>query len=152
MRNRTRTRAWGWPWMNARAFPARGESHGGLGIANDGDRRRCYGSSMSRFTIADLEQRIRDRAMAPADESYTRKLLDKGAAQCAKKFGEEAVEAVLAAAAEDRDRVIGESADVLYHLLVMLHARGVALAEVEALLESRTKKSGLDEKASRSGT
>jgi phosphoribosyl-ATP pyrophosphohydrolase len=106
---------------------------------------------MSKFTLADLEQRISDRAKAPAEESYTRKLLDKGAAQCAKKFGEEAVEAVLAVAAEDRDHVIAESADVLYHLLVMMHARGVTLAEVEALLESRTKKSGLDEKASRPG-
>ena len=104
---------------------------------------------MSRFTIADLEQRIIERAKASPEESYTRKLLDKGPAQCAKKFGEEAVEAVLAAAAEDRERVIGESADVLYHLLVMLHARGVTLAEVEALLETRTKKSGLEEKASR---
>jgi phosphoribosyl-ATP pyrophosphohydrolase len=119
--------------------------------ANDGGGLRCYGSGMPRFTIADLEQRISDRAKAPAEESYTRKLLDKGAAQCAKKFGEEAVEAVLAAAAEDRDHVIAESADVLYHLLVMMHARGVTLAEVEALLESRTKKSGLDEKASRPG-
>ncbi len=118
---------------------------------NDGGGLRCYGSGMPRFTIADLEQRISDRAKAPAEESYTRKLLDKGAAQCAKKFGEEAVEAVLAAAAEDRDHVIAESADVLYHLLVMMHARGVTLAEVEALLESRTKKSGLDEKASRPG-
>ena len=116
---------------------------------NDGGGLRCYGSGMPRFTIADLEQRISDRAKAPAEESYTRKLLDKGAAQCAKKFGEEAVEAVLAVAAEDRDHVIAESADVLYHLLVMMHARGVTLAEVEALLESRTKKSGLDEKASR---
>ena len=106
---------------------------------------------MSRFTLADLEQRVSDRANAPAEQSYTRQLLDKGAAQCAKKFGEEAVEAVLAAAAEDRDHVIAESADVLYHLLVMMHARGVTLAEVEALLESRTKKSGLDEKASRPG-
>ena len=119
--------------------------------ANDGGGLKCYGSGMPRFTIADLEQRISDRAKAPAEESYTRKLLDKGAAQCAKKFGEEAVEAVLAVAAEDRDRVIAESADVLYHLLVMMHARGVTLAEVEALLESRTKKSGLDEKASRPG-
>jgi phosphoribosyl-ATP pyrophosphohydrolase len=120
-----------------------------LASANDGGVLRCYGSGMPRFTIADLEQRISDRAKAPAEESYTRKLLDKGAAQCAKKFGEEAVEAVLAVAAEDRDRVVAESADVLYHLLVMMHARGVTLAEVEALLESRTKKSGLDEKASR---
>ena len=103
----------------------------------------------SKFTIADLERRVSDRAKASAEESYTRKLLDKGVAQCAKKFGEEAVEAVLAAVGEDRERVVAESADVFYHLLVLLHARGVTLAEVEALLESRTKKSGLEEKASR---
>jgi phosphoribosyl-ATP pyrophosphohydrolase len=106
---------------------------------------------MSKFTLADLEHRIVDRATASPEVSYTRRLLDKGPSQCAKKFGEEAVEAVLAVAAEDRDRVIGESADVLYHLLVMLHARGVKLAEVEGLLETRTKKSGLEEKASRPG-
>jgi phosphoribosyl-ATP pyrophosphohydrolase len=104
---------------------------------------------MNKFTLADLEQRINDRASAPAEQSYTRKLLDKGASQCAKKFGEEAVEAVIAVTGEDRDHVIGEAADVLYHLLVMLHARGVSLGEVEALLETRTKKSGLEEKASR---
>lgn len=104
---------------------------------------------MSRFTIADLEQRIAERAKADAASSYTRKLLDKGVAQCAKKFGEEAVEAVIAASGEDRDRVVAEAADVLYHLLVMLHARGVTLAEIETLLETRTKKSGLEEKASR---
>lgn len=104
---------------------------------------------MNRFTLADLEQRISDRATAPAELSYTRKLLDKGAAQCAKKFGEEAVEAVIAVTHEDRDCVVGEAADVLYHLLVMLHARGVRLAEVETLLETRSKKSGLEEKASR---
>jgi len=104
---------------------------------------------MSKFTIADLEQRVRERADASADISYTRRLLDKGVAQCAKKFGEEAVEAALAAVGEDREHLIGEAADVLYHLLVMLRSRGVTLAEVEALLETRTKKSGLDEKASR---
>jgi phosphoribosyl-ATP pyrophosphohydrolase len=105
---------------------------------------------MGKFTIADLEQRIQARAGASAEVSYTRKLLDKGVAQCAKKFGEEAVEAALAAVNEDRESMIAESADVLYHLLVMLHARGIALADVEALLETRTKKSGLEEKASRS--
>src|SRR5258707_1389110 len=113
--------------------------------------KRCYFWVMSKFTLADLEQRIIDRATAPAEQSYTRKLLDKGAAQCAKKFGEEAVEAVIAVAGEDRDRVVAEAADVLYHLLVMTHARGVTLAEIEALLETRTKKSGLEEKASRPG-
>jgi phosphoribosyl-ATP pyrophosphohydrolase len=103
----------------------------------------------SSFTIADLERRIHERAQASADKSYTRQLLDRGVAQCAKKFGEEAVEAVIAAVNEDKDRMVGEAADVLYHLLVMLHARGITLAEVEALLQTRTKKSGLEEKASR---
>jgi len=104
---------------------------------------------MSTFTIADLEQRVQARAEAGAEASYTRQLLDRGVAQCAKKFGEEAVEAALAAVGEDRERLIAEAADVLYHLLVLLRARGVTLAEVEALLETRTRKSGLEEKASR---
>ena len=104
---------------------------------------------MAKYTLQDLEKRIETRAKASPEVSYTRKLLDKGVAQCAKKFGEEAVEAVLAAVSEDRERVIAESADVLYHLMVMLHSRGVKLSEVEALLETRTKKSGLEEKASR---
>src|ERR1700759_4819000 len=108
---------------------------------HDGTRGKWYSNAMSKFTIADLEQRVSDRATAPAAQSYTRQLLDKGAAQCAKKFGEEAVEAVLAVVSEDRERVVEEAADVFYHLLVMLHARGVTLAEVEALLETRTKKS-----------
>jgi len=105
---------------------------------------------MSKFTLADLQQRVKERAKASPDVSYTRKLLDKGIAHCAKKFGEEAVETVMAAVGEDRERLIEESADTLYHLLVLLEARGVTLAEVEALLETRTKKSGLEEKASRS--
>jgi phosphoribosyl-ATP pyrophosphohydrolase len=104
---------------------------------------------MSKFTLADLEQRVKERAKASPDVSYTRKLLDKGVAHCAKKFGEEAVETVMAAVGEDRDRLIAESADTIYHLLVLLEARGVTLAEVEALLETRTKKSGLEERASR---
>jgi phosphoribosyl-ATP pyrophosphohydrolase len=104
---------------------------------------------MSKFTLADLEQRVQERAKASADVSYTRKLLDKGISHCAKKFGEEAIETVMAAVGEDRERLIGEAADTLYHLLVLLEARGVKLAEVEALLETRTKKSGLEEKASR---
>jgi phosphoribosyl-ATP pyrophosphohydrolase len=83
--------------------------------------------------------------------SYTRKLLDRGVAQCAKKLGEEAVETVLAAVGEDRERLIGEAADLVYHLLVVLRARGVTLAEVEAALAERTRQSGLDEKASRKG-
>jgi phosphoribosyl-ATP pyrophosphohydrolase len=104
---------------------------------------------MTAFTLQDLAARIKERAEATAETSYTRKLLDKGVAQCAKKFGEEAVEAVIAALGEDRERLVSESADVLYHLLVMLEARGVTLAEVEAALGQRTTKSGLEEKASR---
>jgi phosphoribosyl-ATP pyrophosphohydrolase len=106
---------------------------------------------MSAFTLHDLEQRVRARAEASSEKSYTRKLLDRGVDHCAKKFGEEAIEAAIAAVAEDRDRVIAETADLLYHLLVMLHARGVSLAEVEAALAERTRQSGLDEKAARKG-
>ena len=103
------------------------------------------------FTIHDLEQRVRQRATAGPDVSYTRKLLDKGIAHCAKKLGEEAVETVVAATAEDRDRVISETADLIYHLLVVLNARDVTLAEVEAVLAARTQMSGIDEKAARKG-
>ena len=105
---------------------------------------------MSTFTLHELAQRVKERAAASAETSYTRKLLDKGVAHCAKKLGEEAVETALAAVAEDRDRLIAETADLLYHLLVVLEARGVALAEVEAALAARVGMSGLDEKASRS--
>jgi phosphoribosyl-ATP pyrophosphohydrolase len=104
---------------------------------------------MAPFTLQDLEKRVQERARAGADASYTRKLLDRGVAHCAKKLGEEAVEAALAAVGEDRDRMIAEAADVFYHLLVVLHARGISLAEVEAALGERSHQSGLDEKAAR---
>jgi phosphoribosyl-ATP pyrophosphohydrolase len=101
------------------------------------------------FTLHDLEKRVAERATASAEVSYTRKLLDRGIAQCAKKFGEEAVEAVLAAVVEDRERLVGEAADVLYHLFVVLHARGITVAEVEQALGERTVRTGLEEKAMR---
>jgi len=104
---------------------------------------------MGQFTLHDLEQRVQTRAQASAETSYTRALIDKGVAHCAKKLGEEAVELAIAAVAEDRSRVVGEAADLLYHLLVVLHARGIPLAEVEAALAERTRQSGLDEKAAR---
>jgi phosphoribosyl-ATP pyrophosphohydrolase len=106
---------------------------------------------MSTFTLRDLEKRVHERARASADVSYTRKLIDKGVAHCAKKLGEEAIETVLAAIDEDRGRLAAEAADLIYHLLVVLEARGVTLAEVEAVLAERTRQSGLDEKASRKG-
>jgi len=104
---------------------------------------------MSKFTLADLEKRVRDRAKASAAESYTRALLDKGVAHCAKKMGEEAIETAMAAVQEDKGRLAAEAADLLYHLLVVLEARGVTLAEVEAVLEKRTAQSGHEEKAAR---
>ena len=104
---------------------------------------------MARFTIHDLAATIDVRAASGGEASYTRKLLDKGTAHCAKKFGEEAVETVIAAIENDRDHFINESADVLFHLLVLLKSRDVALDEVEAALGERTKMSGLQEKASR---
>jgi len=104
---------------------------------------------MTSFTLHELEKRVSERAAVSAEVSYTRKLLDKGVAHCAKKLGEEAVETALAAVGEDREHLAAEAADLLYHLLVVLHARGVSLAEVEAVLARRTGQSGLDEKASR---
>ena len=104
---------------------------------------------MSRFTIHDLAAIIDARASASGETSYTRKLLDKGAEHCAKKFGEEAIETVIAAVQDDRDHLIAESADVLFHLLVLLKSRGVSIEDVEATLGARTSMSGLDEKAAR---
>ena len=77
------------------------------------------------FTLDELAQTIDQRAGASAETSYTRSLLDKGAAHCARKFGEEAIELAIAAAALDESAVRAEAADVLYHLLVVLRARGV---------------------------
>jgi phosphoribosyl-ATP pyrophosphohydrolase len=104
---------------------------------------------MSKFTLADLEKSIAARAEASAAQSYTRALLDKGVAHCAKKMGEEAFETAIAAVQEDKAHLIAEASDLLYHLLVVLKARGVTLAEVEAELDKRTAQSGHDEKASR---
>ncbi|MBV9561065.1 MAG: phosphoribosyl-ATP diphosphatase [Bradyrhizobium sp.] len=104
---------------------------------------------MPRFTLHDLAAVIDARAASGGEASYTRKLLDKGAAHCAKKLGEEAVETVIAGVENDREHLIGESADLLFHLLVLLKSRGVTLDDVEAALEKRTGMSGLEEKASR---
>jgi phosphoribosyl-ATP pyrophosphohydrolase len=104
---------------------------------------------MTKFTLRDLEKRVAVRAKARAEVSYTRALLDKGVGHCAKKFGEEAIETVLAATAESRKRLTSEAADTLYHLLVLLKARGVAFKDVEAELAKRTAQSGHAEKAAR---
>ena len=102
-----------------------------------------------RFTIDDLIALIEARALAPSDQSYTRTLLDGGMPRIAKKFGEEAVEAVIAAVGGKKPELVAESADVLYHLLVMLQAGGVHFDRVVEELGRRTRQSGLEEKASR---
>ena len=101
------------------------------------------------FSLEDLNARVAERAKAAPDESYTAKLLRDGIDRCARKFGEEAVEAIVAAASRDRPGLTAEAADVLYHLLVLLSAADVKLSDVMAELEKRTAQSGLAEKASR---
>jgi phosphoribosyl-ATP pyrophosphohydrolase len=104
---------------------------------------------MSTFTLRELEKIVANRASASPEESYTARLMAGGAARIAKKFGEEAVEAVLASVVESDEALTGEAADVLYHLLVMLKARGIAVDSVMSELERRTTQTGLEEKASR---
>lgn len=101
------------------------------------------------FTLDELNVRLIARAKADPSESYTARLLAKGPEKPAQKLGEEAVEAVIAAVTGDKDELVKESADVLYHLLVTLMAAGVELDEVMAELERRTAQSGLAEKAAR---
>ena len=101
------------------------------------------------FSLDDLDARLADRAAAPASESYTAKLLADGIERCARKFGEESVETIIAAISGDKAAVTAEAADVLYHLLVLLRASGVELSAVLGELERRTAQSGLAEKASR---
>src|SRR5215471_15541066 len=104
---------------------------------------------MAAFSIHDLESRLKARAEGSAEVSYTRRLLDRGPAHCAKKLGEEAIETVIAALAEDRHRLIAESADLLYHLLVGLLARFIARRDAEAGPRQRTGERGLPRRAAR---
>jgi phosphoribosyl-ATP pyrophosphohydrolase len=99
-----------------------------------------------------LAATIEARKGADPDTSWTAKLLSKGPEKCAEKFGEEAVEAVIEAVKGDRAGLTAEAADVLYHLLVMLAARDVSLADVLAELERREGTSGIAEKAARPGS
>ncbi|KZY58354.1 phosphoribosyl-ATP pyrophosphatase [Erythrobacter sp. HI0063] len=101
-------------------------------------------------TLARLEATIADRRRADPDTSYVASLAARGLPVIARKFGEEAVEAVVAALAQDREELVGEAADVLFHLLVMLAEKNVTLTEVMAELDRREGVSGLEEKANRS--
>jgi phosphoribosyl-ATP pyrophosphohydrolase len=101
------------------------------------------------FTLPDLAALVAERAAASPDESYTAKLLAAGPARAAKKLGEEAVEAAIAAVQGDRAGLVSEAADVIYHLLVVLEGARVPLDEVMAELQRRTAQGGLAEKAAR---
>lgn len=94
---------------------------------------------------------ITARQGGDANLSYTAQLLTAGVEKCAKKFGEEATEAVIAATLRDKSELAKESADVLYHLLVLWAASGITPDDVYAVLKAREAQSGLDEKASRKG-
>ncbi|PHP68631.1 phosphoribosyl-ATP diphosphatase [Zhengella mangrovi] len=107
---------------------------------------------MTDFTLADLERIVSERAQSGDANSWTAKLFARGMPKAAQKLGEEAVESVIAAVAGDREGLISESADLLYHWLVVLALAGISLDEVMAELEGRTGRSGIDEKASREGS
>ncbi len=101
------------------------------------------------FSLEDLEKIVASRASSADPQSYTAKLFSKGMEKAAQKLGEEAVETVIAAVANPSKGLVSESADLLYHLLVVLRLADVPLADVLAELEKRTKETGLQEKASR---
>ena len=100
-------------------------------------------------TLKRLEQTIAARSTASPGSSYVARLNAKGLPKMAQKLGEEATEAVIAAVAGSNEDLVGESADLLFHLMVLLQAKGVALDDVLAELDRREGLSGLDEKASR---
>jgi phosphoribosyl-ATP pyrophosphohydrolase len=104
---------------------------------------------MGNDVLLQLAAEIRARREAAPENSYTRQLLDAGPARCGKKLGEEAVETIIAAMGESDEALKAEAADLLYHLIVLLESRGIALADVLAVLERRAGVSGLKEKADR---
>ncbi|HEX2840655.1 phosphoribosyl-ATP diphosphatase [Hyphomicrobium sp.] len=104
---------------------------------------------MNSDVLSRLVETIKARRTESAEKSYTRQLLEAGPERCAKKLGEEAVETVIAGVSQSDDALRAEAADLLYHLMVLLEARGVAFDDVLAVLEARTTQSGLAEKAAR---
>ena len=106
---------------------------------------------MSDDVLAQLAATIRQRRTEDAGRSYTRQLLDAGPERCARKLGEEALETVIAGISQDERALTSEAADLVYHLLVLLEARGVSWGDVRSILEGRMGTSGLAEKAARVG-
>ena len=106
----------------------------------------------TKFTLLDLEAIVATRAGADPAQSYTARLKAGGMPRATKKLGEEAVEAVIAAISGDVAELTKESADILYHLLVVLHMAGIGVQDVLDELQRRTAQSGLEEKAGRPKT
>ncbi len=104
---------------------------------------------MTDFSLTDLQAIVVARAGVSPDESWTAKLVAAGPERVARKFGEEAVETLIASLGTDRAALVAESADLLYHWMVLMHVRQVTVADVMAELERRSAQSGLAEKASR---
>jgi phosphoribosyl-ATP pyrophosphohydrolase len=102
------------------------------------------------MTLQSLAATIAERKSADPSSSWTAKLMSQGPEKCAEKFGEEAVESIIAAIKGDRRALTAEAADALYHLLVMCASRDVTLADIEAELDRRSSQSGIAEKAGRS--
>ena len=101
------------------------------------------------MTLDDLFETVKQRAASNPDKSWTAKLIAKGPEKCAEKFGEEAVEAIIEAIKNNPSALTSEAADVIFHLMVMLHARGVEWQDVVDELARRQGQSGIAEKASR---
>jgi phosphoribosyl-ATP pyrophosphohydrolase len=104
---------------------------------------------MTEFSLSDLERIVRERAHSGDPDSWTAKLFARGIDKAAQKLGEEAVETVIAAVKGDKQGLVSESADLIYHWLVVLGIAGVPLSDVLKELEGRTGRSGVAEKASR---
>jgi phosphoribosyl-ATP pyrophosphohydrolase len=107
------------------------------------------GKAVTAFSLADLEAIIAERARSGDANSWTAKLFASGQQRAAKKLGEEAVETVIAAVSGDRQALVAESADLLYHWLVVLALADVPLSDILDELERRTARSGVAEKAAR---
>jgi phosphoribosyl-ATP pyrophosphohydrolase len=101
-------------------------------------------------TLSRLAETIAARRTADPETSWVARLHAKGVPTIARKLGEEALETVIAALGGSREELISEAADTLFHLLVLLDAKGVSLQEVLAELERREGRSGIEERASRS--
>jgi phosphoribosyl-ATP pyrophosphohydrolase/phosphoribosyl-AMP cyclohydrolase len=100
----------------------------------------CFGKANDRFSLQQLEKVITDRKNNPSEKSYTASLFAKGINKIAQKVGEEAVEIVIESKDDNKDLFLGEAADLMFHYLVLLQAKGFSLADVLQVLESRHKK------------